>query len=112
MSFVFPRIVSVSRPGVQTGVGAQTYGGNVKSAETVVASGLPASVQRKREGGRNDVKIPSDGKPGNWRIFIKANLGLIRDRDIITDDLGERYQVIGNYWGSLGYNCSCDKLEA
>lgn len=112
MSFVFPRVVKISRPAEQAGVGLQGYGGNLPGEETEIACNLPASVQRKRESGRNDLKLPSDGKPGNWHVFIKADRGLIRDRDIITDDLGERYQVIGNYWGSLGYNCSCEKLEA
>ncbi len=49
-----------------------------------------------------------------WQIFIPAwslGLGAIEDRDIIADDLGERYQVQASYWNSLGYNCTCERLQ-
>lgn len=116
MSFLYPRTVTVTRPGVQTGVGAVSYGGLQQSNETpVIASpGVPASIQLAKEHGKPDANLPADAGKSNWKVFIPvyaAARGLIQTRDIITDDLGQRYQVIGPYWNSLGHNCICERLE-
>jgi hypothetical protein len=38
--------------------------------------------------------------------------GTVRDRDIVTDDLGHRYVVQSDYWDSLGYALRVERLEA
>lgn len=50
----------------------------------------------------------------DWYIFVPrhaAHLGSITERDILTDDLGKRYQVIAAYWNSLGFRIACELLQ-
>jgi hypothetical protein len=85
------------------------------SQETSIATGLPASIQLAKERGKPEANLPADGGKTLWKVFIPlsaAALGLIESRDIIKDDLGTRYQVIGPYWNSLGHNLLCERLEA
>lgn len=112
MSFIYPRIVSVSRPNAETGVGFTGYSGLSKQDETPVVSDLRASIQLKKQGGAPEAKLPGDvAKKQFWVIFIRAAaLGTIKKHDIITDDLGIRYQVNGCYWNSLGYNILAEEL--
>lgn len=115
MSFLYPRVISVRRPNAQTGTGTLPYGGAQATNETVILSGLPASIQQKGQTS-TETNLPSDPKGGapRWRIFIpkgSAALGQIVERDIIVDDLSKRYQVIAAYWGSLGYNLLTSLLE-
>lgn len=116
MSFLYPRVVSVSRPKVDNSVGAQNYSGVTRGEEDPVVENLPASIQLQRRSGAPDGKTPSDAYArSGFNILIPLNacaLGVITERDIITDDLGKRYQVIGAYWNSLGYNLSTELLEA
>lgn len=114
MSFLYPRSVTVTRPGTQPGVGVQAYGGELPSTETAVASNLPASIQFYRERGANDAHLPGDVQKTYSRVLIPASAaanGLIKTRDVLTDDLGQRWAVSGNYWNSLGYNLMVEKLE-
>lgn len=111
MSFLYPRTIAISRPTGQSGIGAVGYGGEVPADEEPVASGVPASIQLDRQGRDNRTGLPGDAKSTLWRILFKQPKGTVQNRDVITDDLGDRYQVIGPYWNSLGYNCLCELLE-
>ncbi len=113
--FLYPRTIAITRPAVQSAVGSEPYGGLNAATETSVAVGLPASIQKAGAAG-----TPLGGIPGDiagrtvWRMFIpqgSAALGLVRDRDIVTDDQGWRYQVMATYWNSLGLQLSCELLE-
>lgn len=115
MSFLYPRTIAVRRPGAQSGEGALAYGGQTQEREVDVATGIRAGIQERREGQRNGVALPADGTRPTWYVFIPksaAALGLIKDRDVVVDDLGERYQVVANYWDSLGYRLTVERLEA
>lgn len=124
MSFFYPRSVTITRPGVQTGEGLLGYGGQTQAAETEVTNGsvvtvaenVPASIQAKGRQGKNDpVGLPGDGTVAMYSIFIPRRAlakGSIRDRDIITDELGVRYQVLSDGWDSLGYQVICQRLQA
>ncbi len=117
MNFIYPRTVTLKRPGAQGGVGFQAaYAGDQRANETTLATGLCASVQMKREGQRNTVGLPAEGTRPTWDIFIppedSANCPQILDRDLIYDDLGRRFQVVGDYINSLGYKLRCERLEA
>ena len=111
MSFLYPRTIAITRPRASTGTGVQSYGGVTAAAEDPVASGIAASIQLARLGGEGAVPLPADATRSRWRISFKAVSGLVRDRDIISDDLGVRYQVSAAYWNSLGYACECERLE-
>jgi hypothetical protein len=115
MSFLYPRTVAITRQSPVTGGGAQPYSGMQPTQETSVASGLVASIQLSKERGKNEANLPADAGKTLWKVFIPlsaAALGLIQVRDIVTDDLGARYQVVGPYWNSLGHNLLVERLEA
>lgn len=118
MSFIYPRIVSVTRANPLPGVGAQPYSGVTEANETPVAGAqeLPASIQAKRFRGKPEGDTPSDNPERvAWEIFIplpNSTLGVIQERDIVTDDQAKRYVVSAPYWNSLGYRLSCELLEA
>ncbi|MCG5072277.1 hypothetical protein [Paraburkholderia tagetis] len=116
MSFVYPRTVAVTRPASDVAVGYQpNYSGLNPAAETAVASGLPASIQLKKERGKPDPGLPSDAAAKSfWTVFIprgSAALGLIQANDVVTDDLGVRYQVTAPYCNSLGHALLVERLE-
>ncbi|WGS53576.1 hypothetical protein LFL96_21195 [Paraburkholderia sp. D15] len=116
MSFIYPRTISITRPAQDTAVGySSSYSGVQPSNETPVASDLPASIQLKKERGKPDPNLPADAAAKTfWTVFIplgSAPLGLIRTNDIVTDDIGNRYQITGAYWNSLGYAALAELLE-
>ena len=50
-----------------------------------------------------------------WRLFTpRAALarGALQVRDVVTDDLGVRYQVAAPYWNSLGYAALLERLDS
>lgn len=113
MSFIYPRKISISRPQVKAGVGVLSYGGLLPSNETIIASGIAASIQLKKEGGRPESALPSDAsRKAYWTIYFRAALGTAQKHDIITDDLGIRYQITGNYWNSMGYVVTAEEMGA
>jgi len=112
MSFLYPRLIAISRQNPNPVVGAQPYGGLQESNETIIASGIAAKIQADRQGTRPDTRLPGDAAGESiWKIIFKAARGLVQDRDIITDDLGNRYQVISAYWGPLVTTCRSQILE-
>lgn len=113
MSFVYPRIITITRPGAQTGAGAVGYGGQLPASETVIASNIPASIQHKRDLGKT-AGLPGDAvRQSGWQImFTGVDAGAIKNRDIVIDEFGNRYQILAAYWNSLGWNCTAEMLEA
>jgi len=113
MSFLFPQTITISRPAGQTQVGAVGYGGEIPGTETVVLSGVPASIQAKKEIGLPLSELPAAAARRTfWNVLFRAPLGTLKDRDIITDDQGVRYQVTAAYWTPLGYSALCERLES
>lgn len=114
MSFLFPRIVQITRPNPTTGVGALGYQGLLKTNETILFTDIPASIQGRGSTAQR-AGIPGDAKSTPvWVVIIPlmyCSNGSIIERDIITDDLGNRYQVSSAYWNSLGYQAECEKLQ-
>lgn len=112
MSFLFPRIVAVSRPTQNTGVGAQDYSGVEETNETTVATGVKAHIQADRQGTSPEAKLAADAAGQSiWRIIFKLPLGTVRTGDIITSEIGDRYQVIAADWGPLVTSCRCQILQ-
>lgn len=106
MSFMYPRVISFTRPGAQSGPGLQPYGGASPVTETVVAGaqGLSCSIQQSATKS-NPTGLPGDVAMTNYRVFIPGfPAGIVRDRDIGTDDLGRRLQVESAYVDSMGAN--------
>lgn len=103
--------VRVTRPSGPSGVGSVGYG---EVTQTPVISGVPAFISQKKDSGHPPVGLPGDlSKRMYWEIDLYAPIGTIRAMDIVTDDLGYRYQVLGDDWNSpLGYQLLCERLEA
>jgi hypothetical protein len=110
MSFLYPRTIAITRPTQAGTVGAVGYGGQVPSTEEPVADGIAASIQLKKDGRSPRAALPGDAHLTEWRIMFKGARDLVQARDVITDDLGVRYQVQAPYWNSLGFNCLCERL--
>jgi hypothetical protein len=116
MGFLYPRTIAITRPDTDLTPGyAPNYSGVEPANETAVASGLRASIQLKKGKGHPDPNLPADAAEKSfWTVFIPmgaAALGLIQTNDIVTDDLGVRYQVAGPYWNSLGHALLVERLE-
>jgi hypothetical protein len=117
MSLMYPRTVSITRPAVQTGVGAiDAYSGLTPATETSVAASLPAQIEFKRERSAPDGNLPSGAYTrSGWLIFLPkraAGPGVIKERDVATDDLGRRFHITAAEWDVLGYRLSTELLEA
>jgi hypothetical protein len=121
----YPRVVSVSRPktvaGLTDAIGNVGYSGAEQGSgtegETVLFTGLPASIQLGAAGRTTKSgELPGDAVSRPiWNIFIPANAIArysVRDRDVITDDEGYRYEVGANFWTGLGYQLSTVRMEA
>lgn len=115
MSFLYPRVIAITRPIADLGVGQVEYGGELPINEESVATQIPASIQLDKQGGKPSADLPADMAHRTfWKILIPLGFiafGTIKVRDIITDDLGLRYAVVANYWNSLGYGLRCELLE-
>src|ERR1700723_3385518 len=97
---LYPRAVSISRQQSQLQAGDAGYLASTAGNCSPVAGAtdLPASIQQTREPGAPEGHTPSDAPNRSvWNIFIPgeaAALGLITERDQVTDDLGKNYIVI------------------
>jgi hypothetical protein len=116
MSFLYDRIITITRAAAQTGAGLQAYGGDVEANETVILAGQAAAVQAMRQGMANKPGLPLDTRMAEWRIYFRMALGfdatLVQDRDFVTDDLGRRFQVVSAYPNPMGWRLSCQRMEA
>ena len=100
MSFIYPRTIAITRPPESAGVGFQGYTELSPGSEDPVVSGLQASIQLAGQPG-NPTGLPSGVNLNDYRIFVPRQLlakGIVKIRDVITDDLGVRYKVIAPYW--------------
>ena len=115
MSFLYPRLVSITRPVADLGIGQVEYGGELPINEDSIATQIPASIQLNKQGSKPGADLPADMSNRTfWKILIPlgaVSFGVIKVRDIITDDLGMRYAVAGAYWNSLGWGLRCELLE-
>lgn len=114
MSFIYPRTTVITRPNATTGIGALPYQGLDPTQEQTLFTNIPASIQHRGNTAQK-AGIPADAKSEPmWEIIWPPNylpLGSLMERDIVTDDLGNRYQIAAAYWNSLGYQAECEKLQ-
>jgi hypothetical protein len=111
-NFLYPNTISITRPNQNTGVGTVGYGGLSPMDESSIASGIPANIQIDK-GSRTPVaKLPGDATYESiWKIIFKGPNGLTQTRDIITDELGRRFQVVSADWGPMVTTCRSQLLE-
>jgi hypothetical protein len=112
MSFLYPNIISVSRPNQDNAVGAQPYSGILPANESAIITGLAAHIEADRQGTVPTAKLPGDAAGQSiWKIIFIGGRGLVQERDFITDEVGKRYQVISADWGPLSTTCRCQIME-
>lgn len=112
---IYARTVAIHRPTQDLPVRQVSYQGETTAAESIIMTGLPASIQKYRTGRSIKADLPADvtGR-GEWSIFLPASaaaLGSIQRNDIAIDDLGTRYQVKETYWNILGYRLDTEQAE-
>jgi hypothetical protein len=125
MQTLYPRTIEIHRlktvAGNSDAIGLTGYSGAEQPSssprgETVLFTGIPASIQAGTTGRKKDSALPQDAVfAPTWDIFIpKKSVAKdqIRDRDYILDDQGYRYEVAQNYWNILGYKLICIRQEA
>ena len=118
--FLFPRTISVTRPQAPTpsgglAIGKQPYQGVRRDLETAIAANIPASIQSAGAAKGKGAELVSDASSlSTWNIYTPEGVlakGTITERDIVTDDLGKRYQVVAAYWVSMGYSMRTTLLQ-
>ncbi|MDE3023757.1 MAG: hypothetical protein KGI54_18230 [Pseudomonadota bacterium] len=96
--------INIVRTTQQNAVGAIAYGGDTAANETPIMTGWPCSILIGGRARRNDLNLPGDVDSPGWVILIPAYPGtIIKNRDIITDENGQRYIVIANEQTDLGW---------
>jgi len=112
VNFLYPRSIAITRQNQDAAVGAQPYSGVTQANESTIATGIAAKIQADKGGAAPVAKLVADAAGESvWKIIFRLPLGTVQSRDIITDDLGNRYQVISADWGSLVTTCRAQLLE-
>jgi hypothetical protein len=116
-SFIYPRTIAITRQPTSTTGGVQPYGGSKPETEETLYIGVAASIQEKSTGARPDAHLPADATNRSfWRVFMPLSAavvpGSVLRGDIVTDEFGQRYQVVAPYINSLGPNLLVERLEA
>lgn len=117
LTSMYPDRVSIRRMASVLTIGGVGYIGQTRQTETIIFSNLPASVQTKFNAKNRvgDGKVAADAPgPAVWSILmpiVVAPEGAILDRDIVVDQLGNRYLVDANAWSITGWKLSTIRLE-
>jgi hypothetical protein len=125
---IYPRTIEIRRNETNAGpsdavIGLAGYSGTEATTsptnpadEAVLFTGIPASIQAGQTGRKKDSALPQDVVfAPTWHIFTPLSAlpkGSVRDRDIIVDDEGYRYEVGQAYWNRLGGKWICIRMEA
>jgi hypothetical protein len=119
MSFLYPRTIQITRPIPGKGAayfGKQPYQGTTRDAEEPTLFDLPASIQYSATGRAKGGELPSDpASLSTWKILLprgQVERDGIAERDIVTDEIGKRYQVQAAYWSPMGYTLTATLLQA
>jgi hypothetical protein len=98
------RTITVARPFSPSGIGAQPYGGDIRSQAVAVMTAWPASVLQGTKGEKGDAQLPGDTRMPWMQILLPAWAGTdILTNDIITDDHARRYIVSSAELTDLGW---------
>jgi hypothetical protein len=114
VSFFYEYTLSQYRYKSGATAGEGTYSGDPSDLQ-LIGSGLQGSVQKYRVGRSTPANLPSDAGAPDYNIVMPFSsvpvLGQIRERDILVDQLGRRFQVFASEWTQLGYSAQCLLLE-
>jgi hypothetical protein len=117
------RVISIGREAGTTGPGVQPVQELNGSQRGNIATGVPCSIEIDRERGKPMGDVPGDIQSRTtWKIFIQPgdavaatlnSTGAILTRDVLTDDIGVKYQVSQAWWHWLnGWQIRAEMLQA
>lgn len=107
------RVINVLAQGGDTSVGLGAYSGNVAlnsastsagvARETIKLQAWPAALLMSARAPK-DAVLPGNDGTGTFRVMLPSTPGVvIQQTDIITDDLGNRYAIVGVERQDLGW---------
>lgn len=107
------RTVSIFRPQQIAGVGAVGYGGNTTAAQMPLAQNWPVSLLQASKVETGAVKLPGDARQGAWTMLLSAlpTGATLKNDDVVTDDLGNRYLIYSAELTDLGWRCQVMESE-
>ncbi len=116
MSFFYPNRIRISRPVVETQLGVQDYKDERPRKERTILFNQAASIQLNKQGPPPGAQLPADMLHRTlWRILLPMGAvakGAIERADVVTDELKNRYAVVGSYLTALNaYELYCERLE-
>lgn len=112
----YPRTIVFRRPSQPVQAGPGAYSGLLPANETLIIANIPANIQIDRTGRPSEARLPADaiGNPTH-KFFVPTALlyvGQIKERDVIVDEVGSRYQIVAIEWQTLGVQIRAQLLEA
>jgi hypothetical protein len=104
------RTINVLSPSPQSiPVGASGYDGTTAAGETAIMTGWPASVLIDRI--VREQVVPESAGFATYRILLPYVAGIkIRGGDIITDDMGRRYDIITAELQTYGWRMAATQV--
>lgn len=101
------RVVSMARPGIQTSVASNPYGGHTADDVCALMTGWPASVTAVSGKGQPSADLPTDQVVPYLEILMPAAPGVtLSPGDLVSDDLGRRAVLVGTELSNLGWRLS------
>ena len=101
------RVISVSRPSLQTSPAGNPYGGYIDSRTSILMDEWPASMLAANERGSPATGLPTDLPNPHMAILLPSSPGVILSPgDLISDDLGRSAVIVGSELSHLGWRLS------
>lgn len=103
------RTVSLLRPGVVD----TAYLGDVQAEEVAHLSGWPCSLLAGTKGESNTSGLPTETRTPWFSVLLPASPDgfVIKTNDLMTDDLGHRYEVSSAELSALGWRLSVSQKD-
>lgn len=103
--------LSFFRPTIDESAGLQPYPNPEIGA--AYASGIPGVLSVKKETGRPDAQLPTDNALRSfYAAFFYLPDGTVQERDQVTDENGDNYQIVSAQKGLFGYEALLELVEA
>lgn len=112
MSFLRPHTITVWRNENDTSLGRQGYGADLRSEEVKVLGPVAANISEARQARPVPHNIPNAAMfRGIYLIVFEGADGLVKTKDIVIDQNGNRYQAMSVSWGKLGCSVLGELME-
>ncbi len=103
--------LTFSRANQDSAVGLQPY--SDVNVSTIYAAGVPGAISQKKESGAPKAGLPGDDA---LRAFYSCNFylpaGTVQNRDFVTDQDGNNYQVVSCNFCLLGWESLLEVVQA